>query len=88
MRPVHNPARGAGLWYLLVVILGPLRLIYIPNQRFVPGNAAATVHNIAAHELLLRIGIAADLAGAVVLICLTFAFYRLFAEWTGTLLCW
>ncbi|MGA8508066.1 MAG: DUF4386 domain-containing protein [Candidatus Sulfotelmatobacter sp.] len=79
MRPVHNPGRVAGLWYLLLVILGPLRLIYIPNKLFVPGNAAATVHNIAAHELLFRIGIAADLAGAVVLIFLTLAFYRLFA---------
>jgi hypothetical protein len=59
MRPVHNPGRVAGPWYLLLVILGPLRLIYIPNQLFVPGNAAATVHDIAAPELLLRIGIAA-----------------------------
>jgi hypothetical protein len=79
MRTAHNPGREAGLWYLLLVILGPLRLIYIPNKLFVPGNAAATVHNLAAHELLFRIGIAADLAGAVVLIFLTLAFYRLFA---------
>jgi hypothetical protein len=79
MRPTHNPGRVAGFWYLLLVIIGPLRLIYIPSKLFVPGNATATVNNIAAHELLFRLGIAGDLAGAVILIFLTLAFYRLFA---------
>jgi hypothetical protein len=75
----HNPGRVAGFWYLLLVMIGPLRLIYIPSKLFVPGNATATVNNIAAHELLFRLGIAGDLAGAVILIFLTLAFYRLFA---------
>ena len=75
----RNPGRVAGLWYLLLVFIGPLRLMYIPNKLFVHGNAAATVTNIAAHERLLRFGIAADLIGAVILIMLTLAFYRLFA---------
>jgi Domain of unknown function (DUF4386) len=78
MSSTRNPGRVAGFWYLLLVLLGPLRLIYIPSKLFVPGNAAATVNNIAAHEWLFRMGIAADLAGAVVLIFLTLAFYRLF----------
>lgn len=77
---ITNPGRVAGLWYLLLVFLGPLRLMYIPDKLFVSGNAAATVNNIAAHQWLFRIGIVADLAGAVVLIFLTLAFYRLFAE--------
>ena len=79
MRTTYNPGRVAGLWYLLLVVIGPLRLIYIPNKLFVSGNAAATVNNIAAHQLLFRLGIVADLAGAVILIFLTLAFYRLFA---------
>src|SRR5947209_3220961 len=79
MSSTHNPGRVAGFWYLLLVIMGPLRLIYIPSKLFVHGNAAATVNNIAAHELLFRLGIAADLAGAVILIFLSLAFYRLFA---------
>ena len=52
-RIISNPGRVAGLWYLLLVFLGPLRLMYIPNTLFVSGNAAATVNNIAAHQLLL-----------------------------------
>jgi hypothetical protein len=78
MTSIRNPGRVAGLWYLLLCVIGPLRLIYIPSKLFVHGNAAATANNIAAHERLFRLGIAADLIGAVVLVFLTLAFYRLF----------
>lgn len=74
-----NPGRTAGLWYLSLVLLGPLRLMYIPDKLFVHGDGPATLGNIAAHALLFRLGIVSDLACAVVLIFLTLAFYRLFA---------
>ena len=74
----NNPGRIAGIWYLVIVLLGPLRLIYIPGKLFVTGNAAATVTNIAAHQWLFRAGIVSDLIGSVVLVLLTLAFYRLF----------
>ena len=80
MSSTHNPGRVAGLWYLLLVLVGPLRLIYIPTKLFVHGDAAATVNNIAAHEWLFRFGIVGDLFGAVVLIFLVLAFYRLFKD--------
>jgi hypothetical protein len=73
-----NPGRVAGLWYLLIVLLGPLRLIYIPSKLFVKGNAAATVTNIAAHQWLFRAGIVSDLIGSVALVFLALALYRLF----------
>ncbi len=78
MSSTHNPGRVAGLWYLLLCILGPVRLMYIPGKLFVHGNATATANNIAAHEWLFRFGIVADLVGAVILIFLALAFYRLF----------
>jgi uncharacterized protein DUF4386 len=74
----RNPGRVAGFWYLLLVVIGPLRLIYIPSKLFVHGNAAATVDNIAAHQLLFRLGIVGDLLGGVILIFMVMAFYRLF----------
>ena len=80
MSSIRNPGRVAGFWYLLLVIIGPLRLIYIPTKLFVHGNATATVNNIAAHEWLFRFGIVGDLACAVILIFLVLAFYRLFKE--------
>jgi len=74
----RNPGRVAGLWYLLLVLIGPLRLMYIPSKLFVHGNAAATASNIAAHEWLFRFGIVSEVVGPVILIFLTLAFYRLF----------
>src|SRR5256886_1203694 len=76
----RNPGRAVGFWYLLLVLGGPLRLIYIPNKLFVHDNAAATASNIAAHEWLFRFGMLSDLFGAVVLIFLVLAFYRLFKD--------
>jgi hypothetical protein len=75
---MRNPGRVAGLWYLALVILGPLRLIYIPDKLFVRGDAAATAGNIAAHQGLFRLGIADSLLAAVVLVFLVLALYRLF----------
>jgi hypothetical protein len=54
--------------------------MYIPSKLFVHGNATATANNIAAHQLLFRLGIVADLICAVILIFLALAFYRLFKE--------
>jgi hypothetical protein len=78
MSSTRNPGRVAGLWYLLLSLCAPLRLMYIPNKLLVSGNAGATVSNIAAHVWLFRAGILADLIGAVILIFLVLAFYRLF----------
>src|SRR5207247_6774451 len=78
MSSARNPGRVVGYWYLLLVLAGPLRLIYIPNKLFVQGDAAATAANIGAHPWLFRFGMASDVLGAVVLIFLVLGFYRLF----------
>jgi hypothetical protein len=39
MNSTRNPGRVAGIWYLLLVLAGPLRLIYIPTKLFVHGDA-------------------------------------------------
>ena len=78
MSSTRNPGRVAGFWYLLLCVIGPLRLMYIPSKLFVPGNATATVDNIAAHQWLFRFGIVGDLLCGVILIFLVLAFYRLF----------
>jgi len=80
MSLIKNPGRVVGAWYLLLVFAGPLRLIYIPNKLFVAGNSAATAGNIAAHQWLFRAGMVSLLFGAIVLIFLTMAFYRLFKD--------
>jgi Domain of unknown function (DUF4386) len=56
MSSTHNPGRVAGFLYLLLVVAAPLRLIYIPGKLFMDSDATATANNIAAHELLFRLG--------------------------------
>ena len=78
MSSSHDPGRVAGLWYLLLIAMGPFFLVYVPGKLYVKGNAAATMSHIVAHERLLRFGILAELIGGVILIFLVLAFYRLF----------
>ncbi|HWB83887.1 MAG TPA: hypothetical protein VG675_07085 [Bryobacteraceae bacterium] len=49
------------MWYLLLSVPGPVRLMYIPGTLFVPWNPAAVGDNVVAHEMLFRFGIVADL---------------------------
>lgn len=72
-----NPGRLCGFLYLLLLV-GPLRLIYIPNVLFVHGDATKTAANIATHETLFRLGMVSEVFGAMVLVFLVLAFYRLF----------
>jgi len=88
MRATRNLGRVVGLWYLSLVLFGPLTLLYIPNKLFLHGDAAATATNIAAHQLLFRVGMVADLFGSIVLIFLVFAFYRLFKDVDQQLAVW
>jgi hypothetical protein len=73
----RNPGRVAGFLYLLLVLFAPFRLIYIPSTQIVRGDATATANNIAAHELLFRLGIVSDLFCGTILIFLVLALYRL-----------
>ncbi|MBZ5574108.1 MAG: DUF4386 domain-containing protein [Acidobacteriia bacterium] len=77
MSSTHNPGRVIGYLYLLLVPFAPLRLIYIPSALFVRGNATATANNIAAHELLFRLGIVSDLLTGTIMIFVVLALYRL-----------
>jgi len=78
MNSTYNPGRVAGFIYLLLVIVGPVRLMYVPTKLFVPGNATATASNIAAHETLFRLGMVSEVVSGVIVIFLALALYRLF----------
>src|SRR5438552_13192129 len=78
MSSARNPGRVAGFIYLLLSVIAPFRLMYIPNALFVRGNATATANNIVAHETLFRLGIVSDLISGVIVIFVALALYRLF----------
>src|ERR1700678_3813723 len=74
---IGNPGRFVGLLYVLASIVGFFAMGYVPNRLIVHGNAAATVDNIAAHEMLFRLGIAGQLIGQAAFIFVALALYDL-----------
>ena len=72
MTSLSRNARVAGLLFILATLVGIVRLLYVPSALIVDGNAAATANNIAAHELLFRLGIVSALLAGVLWFCLTF----------------
>lgn len=78
MHPTVKAARVAGVLYLLLALIGPVSLIYVPSRLIVQGNAVATAHNIVEHEMLFRIGILSDLLTGVIGLFLALALYHLF----------
>lgn len=77
MHPIKKSARIAGALYLLVVLIGPFVLLYVPGKLFVPGDASATASNILAHESLFRAYIVLGLVGELLFIAVVLALYRL-----------
>ena len=84
-----NPGRFAGLLYVLTSIVGFFAMGYVPGKLIVHGNTAATVNNIAAHEMLFRFGIAGQLISQAAFIFVALALYRLLAgvdRWHASLM--
>ena len=77
-KSIQQQARTAGLLYLVIALIAPIGLMYVPGKLIVSGNATATADNIRASEGLLRIGIASELIHQAVAVFLVLALYRLF----------
>ena len=60
MTSIKNTARLAGFLILLIAVLAPFSILYLPSTFIVPGDAAATASNILASDGLFRLGIAVD----------------------------
>ncbi len=78
MRSTQQQARFAGFLYLILALIAPIGLLYVPGKLIVSGNATATADNIRASEGLFRIGIASELIHQVIGVFLALALYRLF----------
>jgi Domain of unknown function (DUF4386) len=74
----QRSARIAGLWYLAMALSGPIGILYVPSKILVAGDAGATAANIAAHELLLRVGIVSSIFCQITFVFLALALRRLF----------
>src|ERR1700704_774833 len=70
-------ARSAGALYLINIIGGAFAITIVPALLF-GSDPAATAHNIQAHELLYRSGLAAHVVVTVTNIFLAVIFYEIF----------
>jgi len=71
-------ARIAGLLYLIVIVGGIFAEIFVRGKLVVHGDPGATAHNILTHELLYRLGFAAETFYLACNVPLAFIFYDLF----------
>src|SRR5450631_2585613 len=78
MNSIKQQARVAGFLYLLMALIAPIGLLYVPDKLIVHGDATLTADNIRASEWLLRVGIASELTHQVIQVFLVLALYRLF----------
>jgi len=76
MNSRYNPGRVAGCLYLLTGF-SMIRPMYVGRTLMVRDDAAATIHNIAAHELFFRFGMVSDLVGGLGCLLAALALYEL-----------
>jgi hypothetical protein len=60
MTSLNKQARITGFLYLLLALIAPFSLMYVPSKIIVAGDAAATANNILANNLLFRFGIVGE----------------------------
>jgi len=77
MHSYNNTARLAGLVYLALIISGIFNLAYIPTQLIVWEDAAQTVENLMASELLFKWGIASGVICFLAFLVLPLVLYKL-----------
>jgi hypothetical protein len=80
-----NPARLAGLLWLLTTVTGGFGLFYVRSNVIVPGDAAATAGNIMALEPLYRAAIVSSLVSQVFQFFLGLTLFDLFKEFNKRL---
>ncbi|MEO8277339.1 MAG: DUF4386 domain-containing protein [Thermoanaerobaculia bacterium] len=85
MRTTKQEARAAGLLYVLIAVIAPVGLLYVPGKLIVSGSASATADNLRAQGSLLRWGMASELLHQVIAVFLVLALYRLFKPVSETL---
>src|SRR5215470_17437666 len=82
---LNRTTRVAGVLYLLIAVVAPFSMVYVPSRLIVPGDAATTASNVLASEGLFRLGIANDSIVFLIEIVLTVLLYALLKPVSKTL---
>ena len=60
MNSIQKAARITGILILIMAVIAPFGMIYLPATLIVPGDAATTANHVMASESLFRLGIVSD----------------------------
>lgn len=85
MNPIQTTARITGVLILVMAVIAPFSMLYLPSILVVPGDAATTAHNIVASEGLYRLGLASDSLVVLIEVVLTVLLYVLLKPVNKTL---
>lgn len=69
--------RVTGLFYLVIIVCGMFTEMFVRTSLIVPGDAATTVANIVANEMLFRMGFVSDLIMVIADVVVAATFYVL-----------
>ena len=85
MNSIQKIARAAGILILMMVVIAPFSMLYVPSTLIVPGDAATTASNIVANESLFRLAIVSDAVVFLIEIVLCALLYVLLKPVSKTL---
>jgi hypothetical protein len=85
LNSIKATARIAGALILIMAVIAPFGMLYVPSTLIVPGDAATTANNIMASDGLLRAGIASDSVVFLIEIVVTVLLYVLLKPVSKTL---
>lgn len=75
---LRKKSRIAAFWYLLILVTGPIVLIYLPSKFIVPGDATATIAKITASQSLYQLWIVIGFFSSIAFLFTGLALYALF----------
>jgi hypothetical protein len=85
MKPIKKTATIAAILILILAVIAPFGMLYLPSTLIVPGDATTTANNVVAAEPLFRLGIAGDSVVFLIEIVLSVLLYVLLKPVSKTL---
>ena len=85
MKSIQKTARLAGLLPLILAVIAPFSMLYLPSTLIVAGDAATTAKQIMASDGLFRLGMVSDSVVFLIEIVLTVLLYELLKPVSKTL---
>jgi hypothetical protein len=85
MNSIQKTARITGILILLLVVIAPFSMLYVPSTLIVPGDATATANQMFAGEGLFRLAMASDALVFLIEIALCALLYTLLKPVNKTL---